>query len=755
MAMVDCTVFPYLPEADRKVIENKYHITDAPFDPFKRMAYHGYDYEENTGLSDEEIKAGLAELSCQLRMQPRPILKAKLVEYVLDHTRIDINRHDYFIGMYSWGRLIDPYTVGPWHRDIKNGVAAKLGNRDMDALREAGAVWINLDFDHSVPDWDSLASLGFTGLLERLETAYCDLAARGELSEKQKIFYTAAKIEYEAVLRLIRRLYVHAQGKDFEKASVVADSLKNLLSGAPQTMLDMLQIIYIYFLVSECVDHYQVRSLGYGLDNTLYPFFCRDIESGRFTKEELTGFLAYFLMQFSAMGNYWGQPFYLGGTNADGSSKVNELSSLILDVYDSLGIYNPKIQIKVSPNTPRTFLDKALRMIQGGSNSIVFCNEAIIIKSMMRGGATYEQACDAVVKGCYEYAIKADSIPISFNTFNALKPISLVFHNGVDPQTGVQIGCETGDVASFTSFEQFYKAYRTQFSFIINKAMVWIDALERHVNEVNPSLMYSVTIPQCVERLTDATDSGVHNVSDMWLNGFASAVDSLMAVYELVYERKVTTLATLKEALAQNWQGYELLRRRALACKHKYGRGDRMADSYADALHQFFASHFAGKKNCHGGNIEYELHSARAFVDMGEKTNATPDGRRAGEETSKNGSPSNGADNQGVTALLRSASTLDLSLSDSGACLDCMLHPSAIQGEGGINVLYSILRTYHDRGGASIHFNVFSSDMLREAQANPEKYKNLQVRVCGWNVLWNNLARKEQDAYILRAENIQ
>jgi formate C-acetyltransferase len=180
-----------------------------------------------------------------------------------------------------------------------------------------------------------------------------------------------------------------------------------------------------------------------------------------------------------------------------------------------------------------------------------------------------------------------------------------------------------------------------------------------------------------------------------------------------------------------------------------------MADSYADALHQFFASHFAGKKNCHGGNIEYELHSARAFVDMGEKTNATPDGRRAGEETSKNGSPSNGADNQGVTALLRSASTLDLSLSDSGACLDCMLHPSAIQGEGGINVLYSILRTYHDRGGASIHFNVFSSDMLREAQANPEKYKNLQVRVCGWNVLWNNLARKEQDAYILRAENIQ
>ncbi|MBO5052371.1 MAG: hypothetical protein J6D31_09255 [Clostridia bacterium] len=754
MADTAALVFPYLPEEDRKTIENKYHKTDEAFDSMNRMAYHGYAYDAATGMADEEIKAGLASLAASMQGEGHPIIKARMVEYVLDHTRIDINEHDYFIGLYSWGRLIDPYTVDPWYRDIRESVAVELGNQYDTELEEAGLGWIRLDFDHAVPDWDSLAALGFPGLLARLERAYGRLQASGQISKRQQAFYTATCIEYKAVLRLIERLYRYAQTKQFAKAPFIAESLAHLLAGPPQTTLDMLQLIYLYFMISECIGHYQVRSLGYGLDGTLYPFFVRDLESGLFTREQLTAFLSYFLMQFSAMGNYWGQPFYLGGTGADGRTKVNELSHLILQIYDALGLYNPKIQIKVGKSTPRDFLDRVLTMIKGGLNSIVFCNEEVIIKALMHGGATYEEACEAVIKGCYEYAVKADSIPISYNMINALKPIVLVFHNGRDPRTGHLLGCETGDVISFADFAQFYNAYRAQLACVIDKTMVWVERLERHVHEVNPCLLYSGTVSRCVESLTDAMDGGVHNVTDMWFSGFGSAVDALMAVYELVFETGVTTLATLKEALDRNWEGYEQLRLRAQACRHKYGRGDSMADAYACALHRFFSSCFAGRKNCHGGNIEYELHSARAYLAMGDVTEATPDGRRAGEETSKNASPSNGADNAGVTALIRSATSLDLSLADSGACLDCMLHPSALQGEGGVDVLYGILRTYHDRGGASIHFNVFSVDMLRDAQAHPEKYQTLQVRVCGWNVLWNNLEKREQDAYIKRAEGI-
>ena len=743
-----------IPECDRNYLENKYHKTSEPFNSFNRMAYHGYEYDISTGLDDESIRAGLEALTSSLEGESRPIIKARAIEYVLDNTRIDINEHDYFVGIYSWSRLIGKYTVAKW-RDatyLKAREEAK-STKNIDYGR-TGTAWIGLDFDHTVPDWDSLISLGFSGILKRAEDSYEKLCQNGKVSDKQEAFYRSVKIEYEAILRFIDRLYEYSLTKNFAKASKISACLKNLRECAPQNTLDLLQMIYIYFMISESVDHYQVRSLGYGLDATIYPFFVRDLEKGVFTREELTDFVAYFLMQFSAIGSYWGQPIYLAGTNPDGSSKVNEVSHLILDVYDSLGLYNPKIQIKISKSTPKDFVLKALDMIRSGTSSIVFVSEDTALKALMRNGATYDEALDSVIKGCYEYTTKANCIGISFNTFNALKPIALVFNNGKDKATGIQVGLQTGNVADFKDFREFYYAYLAQFDDIIENSLHCLDHMEKYIHEVNPSSLYSATIPACVESMTDALDCGIKNVSDMLINGFASAVDALMAVYELVYEKKLTTLAELKEALVANWVGHEKLRIKALNCKHKFGVGDKMADSYANAIHTFFSSHFTGRKNCHGGNYEYELHSARAFIEQGKKTEATPDGRRDWEDTSKNVSPTTGMDKNGITALVRSATSIDLSVSDSGACLDAMLHPSSVQGDDGLEVLFSVLDTYMSRGGASIHFNIFDADTLRDAQANPEKYKNLQVRVCGWNVLWNNMVKEEQDMYILRAENI-
>ena len=254
--------------------------------------------------------------------------------------------------------------------------------------------------------------------------------------------------------------------------------------------------------------------------------------------------------------------------------------------------------------------------------------------------------------------------------------------------------------------------------------------------------------------MTDAIDGGIVNASGTLISGLGSAVDALMAVYELVYEKKVTTLAELKTALLKDWEGYELLRLKALNCKHKYGCDDEMSDSYAAALLRFYCDEITSRKNCKGRRLKVELHSAYMFVRFGEKTEATPNGRKYGEETSKNASPHPGSDTNGVTAMINSATRLDTALPTVGMCLDVMLHPTTVQGEDGPDVLYNVMRTYMDKGGQSIHFNIFNADLLRDAQINPEKYKNLQVRVCGWNSLWNNLSKAEQDAYILRAEKI-
>ena len=745
---------PLINEDDRKFIENKYHRQDMPFDGKNRMKYHGYDYDASTGLSDEEIILGLDALAAELSGEHHYKIKSELFSYILRSTRIDANEHDYFVGFYTWDRVIDKHTVDPWQREAHEKAARAVGNSKREDFSDGGTVWARLDFDHTVPDWDSLAELGFVGLLGRLDESYSNAKRRGELSEKQELFYRCTRRECEALVDFTKRLYALSLTKAHAKAALVSESLGHLCEGAPRTTYDMLQLMYIYFMVSESVEHYQVRSLGYGLDGTLYPFYKNDIESGRFTREEIARFIAYFLLQFSAIGNFWGQPFYLGGTRADGTTEVNELSYLILDVYEELGIYNPKIQIKAAGTTPKDFVLKALKMIIGGSGSIVFCNEDTVIKSLMRAGATYEEAASAIIKGCYEYALRAKSIGISFNTFNALKPISLVFSGGYDKVAGKLVGRETPSVESFESFEEFYSAYLAQFDYVINESMKWIYEAEKYINDVNPTLLYAATIPDCVRQLRDANDGGITNVSDMLLNGFGTAVDALMAVYELVFEKGVTTLAELKRAIDSNWIGFEKLRLRALRCEHKYGRNDKISDYYATAVHNFFASHFVGRKNAHGGNIEYELHSALTFTEQGKYTLATPDGRRDGEEVSKNASATVGMDTRGVTALIHSATSLDLSLADSGACLDCMLHPSSVRGEEGAEVLYGILNTYFSLGGASIQFNIFDAEMLIDAQAHPEKYKNLQVRISGWNVLWSNLSRAEQDAYILRAQSI-
>ncbi|MBE6612422.1 MAG: hypothetical protein E7632_08015 [Ruminococcaceae bacterium] len=738
-------------DADRHAIENKYHKIDEPFDGFNRMNYHGWDCDPATGLTDEEIRSGLAALTAACAGESHAHIKAKAVAYVLDHTRIAVDEHDWFPCLYSWGRLPDDYTVNIWHREAMSKSRKELGTDMIGALFRSGTASFSLDFDHTVPDFDAMMSLGFPGLLARLEDSFQSMEAP---TSSQIIFYEAAVCEYQAVIRFTQRLASYAQTKTFLKAARIAASLEQLAIGAPQNTFDALMMIYLYFMISESVEHYQVRSLGYGLDATLYPFYLRDIESGTFTEEEIASFIAYFLLQFSAMGSYWGQPMYLGGTNSDGTTKVNKLTRLILEVYKALDIYNPKLQIKISEYMPKDYLMQALDMVRSGLNSMVFVNEDTVTRALMHQGATYEKAVDSVIKGCYEYVTKADTICISFSTFNALKPVSLVFDRGVDKQTGTIIGIDTGDVTAFTSFEQFYDAYRAQFTHIVGNILDTIRVLERYINEVNPSTLYSGTIGACVKSLTDANNGGIKNVASMWMNGLGTAVDALMAVYELVFETKRTTLVELKNALDADWVGYDALRHAALTCRHKYGNGDRMADSYAGALHALYSAQFAGRKNGHGGHIEYELHSALEFRRQGERTTATPDGRHAGDEVSKNTSPTPGMDKNGITALIASATSFDLSLADSGACLDAMLLPSAVQGEDGLEVLYAVMQTFMRRGGASIHFNIFDADTLRDAQKNPENYKNLQVRVCGWNVLWNNLSCSEQNAYITRAENI-
>lgn len=741
-------------EQDRNYLENKFHDTSKPFNPFERMNYNGYDYDPATGLSTAEIKEGLKRVAQEQAGLSHEVQKARAIEYVLQNSRIDLSEHDYFAGIYTWAREIVETTMYLWKREVFQKILPQTGE-EMERFNLTGAVTIWPDFDHVVPDWASLMDLGFPGIRERARRYRAYHAAKAPLTEEQKAYFDGIEIQYTAILDFLQRLADYSATRKGQKAALTAASLQRLHDGPPMTFFDALQLIYWYFMISESVDCYQVRSLGNGLDHTLWPFFERDLATGKATMDELGEYLGYFLMQWSAIGNYWGQPFYLGGTKGDGSSMVNQLTYLILDVYEALGIYNPKIQLKINSNSPTEFLDRALEMVRKSNTNFVFCCEPGMMQAILNYGATLEEARTFDIRGCYETGVRANEASTSTGYVNVLKAVEYAFHDGWDKTVEIQMGPHTGELASMKTFEDFCQAVWKHLDYFVDSSVEMSLAFEKYMGYVNPSSMYSATVTSSLENGRDGYQSGLKfNNSAMLCCGFGTLVDAMMAVKQLVFEKKSITLEELGKALDANWEGYELLRAKAMALPQKYGNGNADANALAKRIADWFTSKVDNKPNARGGVYKAIMHSALQFIRQGQQTLATPDGRRAGEEISKNASPTNGMDRNGVTALINSALNLTPSNFMESFCLDVMLHPSSVQGADGLKALRGLLMTYLAGGGMSIQFNVFQPETLLEAQAHPEKYRNLQVRVCGWNVRWNDLSKDEQDAYILRARNI-
>ena len=235
---------------DRSYLENKYHKTDEPFNPFERMAYHGYAFDESTGLDDEGIRQGLHDLEPEIASLAHPVANAKAVSYVLANTRIDVNEHDYFVALYSLNRLACPITQYKWNNEVFSKTLPDIGPV-MQKMCDSGAATIWPDFDHVVPDWEAVLSLGFPGLLERVRLYRQKYTQNGSLDTDKAAFFDGMILTYSAIIDLIDRLYRYAKTKTFAKATQIADCLLHIRDGAPQNIYEAMQVIFLYFLLSE------------------------------------------------------------------------------------------------------------------------------------------------------------------------------------------------------------------------------------------------------------------------------------------------------------------------------------------------------------------------------------------------------------------------------------------------------------------------------------------------------------------------
>ena len=745
------------------------NITDT--DTYLRRKFRQDVTDKATGLSQEALVKRLAEIVAEGEASGESwrITKGKCFAAQVNEQSIDVSPLDWFPAIAVWDRLNMPIrsVIRKRAGEVNESMLPAWVKAEWGAGNAIGDWNMWQDFDHSVPDWRVILKLGFPGMKARLEKC----AVKGDP------FYEGLQIAMDAMLKGIDR-FIEQGKKNLTQSSPSSQSdegeasrtlretrrlekeiacLERLRNGPPQTAYDVMMFVWLYFFWSEHLDGIQCRSLT-ELDVFLTPYYDADIASGRTTEAEFREQLKHFLWQWGSVANYWNQPVGLGGTRKDGTTEFNHVSKIILDVMDECALTTPKFLVKTATNTPDWAWDKMLDMARR-HRSIAFIGEEPAAKALKKWcGATDEDCRTMVVRGCYEFDMRDSVNRTGCGYVNILKPVEKILTEAAD--NGEQ-GTGNGRAGAprtpnLQDFDSFKSEYLRRLADVTDRCRKVAFEFEKVLPEVNPANLMTLSTEHALKTRKDGFANGCPrgNNTGILSAGFGTTVDALLAVKEIVYEKKEMTLAELGKVMSENWKGYEALRLRMLRSRRKWGNNDHEANALGAELIDCFASQLNGMPNSRGGVFLAVGHSARQYLDFGAKTGATPDGRKRGDEMSKNLSPTMGADTEGATALVATLAASDVTKLPGDYPLDMMLHPSVCYGEKGLKAMRSLVEIFHRNGGSVIQFTVFSAEELRDAQAHPEKYENLQVRVCGWNVRWNDLCKSEQDAYIRRAENV-
>ncbi|MGD8563821.1 MAG: pyruvate formate lyase family protein, partial [Desulfarculaceae bacterium] len=441
-----------------------------------------------------------------------------------------------------------------------------------------------------------------------------------------------------------------------------------------------------------------------------------------------------------------------GGLKTDGSDGVNPVTYLVLDVIDQMRLVQPSSNIQLSRKSPDRFLKRALEIVRKGWGQPSIFNADLVVEEMLRQGKSQEDARQGGTSGCVETGAFGKEAYFLTGYFNLPKVLELTLHNGRDPRTGKQVGLDTGEPQDWQTFADLMKAFEVQLKHLIDIKIRGNRVIEKLFANQLPAPFLSLLIDDCIAKGQDYLAGGArYNTSYIQGVGIGTVSDCLSALKHQVFEGDVS-LSELISALAADFGGKEKLRQRLLNWTPRYGNDDDRADAIMQRVFKIFHDSVNGRPTHRDGVHRINMLPTTSHIYFGSVTGATPDGRRAGEPLSEGISPVQGADRQGPTAVLKSASKMDQVLT-GGTLLNQKFTPQLLEGKRGLENLAALVRTYFKLGGHHIQFNVVKADTLRQAQTEPEKYRDLIVRVAGYSDYFCDLSQVLQDEIIARTEH--
>lgn len=594
------------------------------------------------------------------------------------------------------------------------------------------------------------------------------------LDKKEEL--EAMKISAQAIIsfagRYADRLEVLAKSESDLKRKTellqMADICRWVPQNPPRTFWEALQ--YYWFVhVGVIIETNPWDSFNPGrLDQHLFPFYKREMATGDLTRERAMELLQAFWIKFN---NHPAPPkvgitakesntytdfslINLGGLKSDGSDGVNELSYLILDVIEEMRILQPSSMIQLSKKNPDRFLKRALKIISTGFGQPSIFNTDTIIQELVQQNKTLEDARNGGASGCVESGAFGTESYILTGYFNLTKILELTVFNGVDPLSQKLLGLKTGELSSFKSFNDFMDAFQQQVCYFIDIKILGNNIIERLYAKYLPTPFLSLFIDDCIKKGLDYNAGGArYNTAYIQGVGLGSVTDSLVSLKENLFEKSKIEPNQLIEALKSDFAEHGEMQKLFLHQTPKYGNDDDSADEVMQQVFEIFYQAVNGRPTTKGGNYRINLLPTTSHIYFGSMIGATPDGRNARNPLSEGISPVQGADRKGPSAVIKSAGKID-HLRTGGTLLNQKFTPQLLSNREGVDKVAALVRSYFRMDGHHIQFNVIDVETLKQAQANPDDYRNLIVRVAGYSDYFVDLTEELQNEIILRTEHM-
>jgi 4-hydroxyphenylacetate decarboxylase large subunit len=588
----------------------------------------------------------------------------------------------------------------------------------------------------------------------------------------------------------------------------IAERLEWIAHHPPRTFIEAFQMIETIHLAVLNEDAISGMSPG-RIGQVLYPYFEQDIASGRITEDEVLELLELDRVVktsidcFASVGVVGGvlsgntfNTLSIGGLNEKGGTAVNRLEYLILEAGATNAMPQSTLALLYDEKTPEDFLMKAMEVIKTGAGYPAFMSNRIAMdflrKQYAHEGMDIEDARAWAIGGCLETSPctwkplhlngKEYMIPggcgqptsVGVHFISMPKILELTLFNGTDQQTGEQVFAPHD--REFKTYEDIWEQFKRYWQ-VTCDCLATCNNIQHDIwRKNNMAIITSMLKPDCLDtgHLINELGYRYNATFNVESCGTITTVNSLAALKKLVFDDKTISLDTLKEAMKSNFgfkdshdiNSFSLADQEkddsdkgkwdklhfSVLQAPKYGNDDPYADNILLEWENFFCPDCANYESLYGHPMYPCQISVSTHGAMGSAAIATPDGRLAGTtfaDASMSAYP--GTDKKGPFALMNSASIWDHSMSQNSQ-LNIKIHPSAIQGLEGSRKLLDLIRGYMRKGGFHVQFNIVDSKVLKDAQKNPQNYRDLMVRVAGFTQYWVEIGKAVQDELIARTE---